>query len=184
MKKINDVKFDDLLPEYLRGDKKIKALSKGIESVLNDWVASNEKTLLYKNINNLPEELIILLLDEWHVDFVDDKTTLKQKRKLLKNSFEAHTKKGTVDILESTVKNIFGNVDIIEWFNYGGEPYLFKLIVEGKPPTPEEVKRIYKAVEVYKNVRSHLDGFIASTVYNKKNLYSGKLSSIGRNIYK
>lgn len=184
MKKIDNIKISDLLPDYLNGDIKLKALSQGIEDVLAEWLGSVEDTLIYKNINDLPEAMIILLLDEWHVDFVDDKTTFNQKKELLKKSFDSHTRKGTVDVLEKTIKNIFGNVDILEWFDYAGDPGKFKLIVEGSPPTTEEVERIYKALNEYKNTRSHLDGFIISTVSIENTKYNGKLNSSGRNIYR
>ena len=79
MKKIADIKLDDLLPEYLRGDKKIQALSKGIEEIISDWNGEIPKTLLYKNIDKLPDWIINELLWEWHVDFIDDETTMAEK---------------------------------------------------------------------------------------------------------
>lgn len=183
MKKIDDVKISDLLPDYLNGDTKLKALSKGIEDILTDWVGSVEDTLIYKNIDDLPENLVILLLDEWHVDFIDDETTFEQKKELLKKSFDSHSRKGTVDVLEQVIKNIFGNTDISEWFTYGGKPGNFKLIVEGVSPSPEQIERIYKATKEYKNIRSHLEGFIISKVDNLRCNFGGKVSSVGRNIY-
>ena len=37
---------------------------------------------------------------------------------------------------------------------------MFRLIVEGDMLTEEEISTVYKLVDIYKNVRSHLDGFI------------------------
>ncbi len=182
MKKIADIKLDDLLPEYLRGDKKIQALSKGIEEIISDWNGEIPKTLLYKNIDKLPDWIINELLWEWHVDFIDDETTMAEKRGLLKTSWNDHARKGTPASIESALNNIFDNLEVYESRDYGGEPYRFKLITEGQLPDTAVSERITLAVKEYKNRRSHFDGIVASTADTNNLRYGGVSVSGGRQI--
>jgi len=182
MKKITDVKFEDILPESLKNDDIVRALSRGIEDILGDWNSEIVGTILYKNLDSLPQELINLLIWEWHIDFIDENITLGEKRDLLKNNWGNHFRKGTPDAVENVLKSIFGDADLREWFEYGGDPYKFKVIASGQIPHHTVVERLLKVIELYKNERSHFEGFTISQVDNGRVCFGGATVNSGRRI--
>ena len=70
-----------------------------------------------------------------------------------------HRYKGTKYALEEICKtlNIVGTVD--EWFNYGGKPYYFKVILNilNRQITAETEKTLRALIDEYKNERSWLE---------------------------
>jgi len=57
----------------------------------------------------------------------------------------------------SLVSAIFGSGAVQEWFEYGGEPYYFKVITGNLAVTGTEVQNFAAAVKSAQNVRSWMD---------------------------
>jgi phage tail P2-like protein len=93
------------------------------------------------------------------VDFWDDSLIEAQKRELIQKSLLLHKKKGTVWAIEEVFKAIKVNARISEWFEYGGDPYKFKIDidVQNDPITDETIRKLSQYIDTYKNVRSTLE---------------------------
>ncbi|AVK80656.1 phage tail protein I [Campylobacter fetus] len=76
-------------------------------------------------------------------------------RKLIKNAFII--KKGTVESIKVALKSFFAGASIEEWFEYGGEPYFFRVKVLLDGMSFNSWDRLESIVGSYKNVRSVLD---------------------------
>jgi P2-related tail formation protein len=81
--------------------------------------------------------------------------------------------KGTRYAVEKTMKDIHGDFELLEWPEYEGAPYHFK-IIGTIPPTSEKLKELYKSINMTKNERSSLDGIIVSSQWEGIN-YSGTI---------
>ena len=64
---------------------------------------------------------------------------------------------GTPAAIEQVVRTIFTNGTILEWFEYGGEPYHFKAAAFLTPEDASALPRLRATIERVKNLRSWLD---------------------------
>nr|DAM09783.1 MAG TPA: tail protein [Caudoviricetes sp.] len=159
MTELENLKLSDIMPPNLLKDPFIKAMCDALDVQLNKLVENNKKLSIYANIDNLPEEIINFLAWQFHVDFFYESWTLKQKRDAVKNSIKWHRYKGSIGVLEDYISTIFGNARVIEWFDYDGEPYHFKIdMITGEIPSIEALNKILKAIYTIKNTRSWCDG--------------------------
>lgn len=76
-------------------------------------------------------------------------------RKLIKNAFII--KKGTVESIKVALKSFFAGASIEEWYQYGGEPYFFRVKVLLDGVSFDSWDKLEAIVSTYKNVRSVLD---------------------------
>ncbi len=148
------------LPEVLRRDEQMQALAAGVAEVLAQRPAEVERLLIYPRIDSLPEELLDRLAYDFKVDWWDAEYTLAEKRQTLKDSWQVHRHLGTKAAVERAISAIYPETKVLEWFEYGGEPYCFKLEIDLTKTgfDKQRQKRVLDRVEYYKNLRSHLDG--------------------------
>lgn len=102
--------------------------------------------------------------DAWEVDI---------KRNIIKTSLTLHRQKGTIGALKKALSAFnFVDIKIEEWFEYGGDPYFFKVYFD-IPYAGFDINilpEIAKVIQNTKNARSHLESF-------KPYLSSGSASS-------
>lgn len=148
------------LPEALRQDEQMQALAAGIAEVLAARPAEIDRLLIYPRIDELPEALLDRLAYDFKVDWWDVEYSLAAKRQTLKDNWQVHRRLGTKAAVEQVIAAIYPETQVLEWFEYGGEPYHFKLEINLTFgwDTPDKRQRVLDRVEYYKNLRSHLDG--------------------------
>lgn len=152
----------DNLPESLQSDN-VKELAQLIDEKLHELNATAEVASIYPRIDELSSDLIDALAIQFHVDFYDSTLSLTKRRNLVKNSIRWHVKKGTRAVVQEMANTVFGSASVLEWFEYGGDPYRFKIdLLAEAQMTPETARLIVQAIETVKNVRSWLEsiGFI------------------------
>ena len=101
---------------------------------------------------------------EFHVDIWQniegDPLTTEKKRELINESIDWHRHKGTRYAVDQMLKIVFGQGRVTEWYEYGGEPYFFRILFEGRDQRQRSGIESKEAVYAVKNVRSWLDEFI------------------------
>ncbi|MBQ7478889.1 MAG: phage tail protein I [Selenomonadaceae bacterium] len=115
--------------------------------------------LLYGSIDELPSELLDHLSALCHVDNYDSGYSLDVKRKLIKDSILVHKHKGTKLAIKTHIANLFGDSHIEEWYEYGGNPFTFRMAIDGEGVFDETrgISELLEAVKSVKNVRSQWD---------------------------
>lgn len=148
-----------ILPEVLRQDESMAALAASIADVLAARPAEVERLLIYPAIDRLPEDLLDILAYDFKVDWWDGNYSLEEKRNTLKGNWAVHRCLGTVGAVKTAIEAIYPATQVTEWWEYGGEPYHFKLTIDitYSPVDPEKHRRVMERVGFYKNLRSHLD---------------------------
>lgn len=147
----------DRLPESLNRDN-LKEVAQVIDAKLHELDALNELVCLYPRIDKLSSNLIDALAIQFHVDFYDTELSLEKRRALVKNSIKWHMRKGTKGAVQELIWTIWDSGIVREWFEYGGEPYHFKVdVLEAPVIDTEKIENIVKAINTVKNVRSWLD---------------------------
>ena len=158
----NGITADNLLrtlPSVLQNDTSMQALASSISSVLAARPAEIDLIRIYTQIDFLPEELLDILAYDFKVDWWDANYTLDEKRKTLKDSWNVPRILGTKAAVEKAISAIYSDTQVNEWFDYGGDPYHFKLLIDAtyENVDPAKHKRVLDRVAFYKNLRSVLD---------------------------
>ena len=148
------------LPQAIREDERVCALASAAAEVLASRSAEIDSIRIYPRIDDLPEELLDILAYDFKVDWWDYRYTVEQKRQTLKDSFLVHKRLGTKYAVKTALSAIYPNSSVQEWFEYGGEPYTFRLLinVSNQLVNPELYFRAIDLTNYYKNLRSHLRG--------------------------
>lgn len=157
-KELQHTSLLDILPPNLLRDKQIKAAAQALDAELQKITEATKEALLLPRLDELPEAVIDLLAWQWHVDFYEPSMSLETKRQLVRESIAWHRLKGTKASVEKMVQAVFRGGVVTEWFEYGGEPYHFRVDILSAPQiTAENTARLLNVINASKNIRSWLD---------------------------
>ena len=115
---------------------------------------------LTNGLASLPEPVLDLLAWQLHVEGYDEAVNLQAKREMIWASVILHRKRGTPWAVKHGLETTLQvPAKISEWFEYGGEPYFFRveLDVSGVPIDARAVENAIKVIFAHKNVRSWLE---------------------------
>lgn len=146
-----------LAPPSIAGDEGSVHAMEALDGELYEVQACIEEALIVSRIRELPEGIVDLLAWQWHVDFYPPGIPLETKRNLVESSIPWHRKKGTLWAVKRLCEDVFGRAEVSEWFEYGGQPYHFRVATEGRLTGSEPWRLFFKSMDMAKNVRSHLD---------------------------
>ena len=147
------------LPEVLREDEKLRGLAQAVAEALSDERTGTKAINMYARIMTLPNGLLDILAHDFKVDWWDGDMTLIQKRRVLAASWAVHRTLGTTGAVKRALTAAFAGAEVLEWYEYGGEPYWFKVdidIADDAHATTESIGRAVERIGLYKNLRSHL----------------------------
>lgn len=146
-------------PLSLSEDSEKAALASVTASELIKLYEENDILALYTRIDELEEPLLDILAYDFKIDWWDKNYTLKEKRETFKNSWNVHRILGTPTAVELALSSIYERTTILEWFEYGGKPYYFKLHIESEDLMTdyEKIKTVLDNIRFYKNKRSILE---------------------------
>lgn len=157
-----NVNVIEFVPENLAKNEDLKAFTESLQTQVDEVSAAIPTIELYQNIDALPEPILRMLavenrvyLHEW--EFA---TTIEAKRQLIKDSFELNQRRGTRWAVERVFELLDINAYLQEWFEYGGTPYRFRVIVNriaGEQVTQEQLDKLSRLVDHYKPLRSAYD---------------------------
>lgn len=172
MIKLYDSNITDVLPEVLSNDPKVQALGYALKKAMQRLIGYCQKTNIYASIDTAPEQVLDLLAIELNTQYYDDSMDIGIKRNLIKNTLVWYTNTGTPASVQELVEAVFGNGEVHEWFEYGGDPYCFKVNTTNINSTDEMIQTLSYLVSTIQNVRSHLDVVIVD-VMQQLQIYSG-----------
>ena len=176
MKKIYDVSLFDFIPFNFKGDKETEYIIKTVDYLLRErFIKKIPEVILLDRIEQLEEWKVNELFAELHVDYYNKNVSIEQKRELIKTSLITHRTKGTPFALKIITEILFKNSKVMEWFDYDGEPYKFKISTQSDLKNQEDYDQTIQAIEIYKNARSWLESIIFNRADNME-LYEAHLS--------
>lgn len=144
------------VPRFLLEDKNGYALAKAIEAgvqMMNDTIQQGVNCIF--DYDTMPE----WRLDElaWELNCLYDyNADIATKRQWIKDAIPLYRLFGTPQAVYRYIASYFGDMDLEESWQYDGDPYHFRVTVEGAW-TPENEAWARKAIAAAKNVRSVLD---------------------------
>lgn len=149
------------LPPALREDADVVALADATAEVLARRLAEIDRIRIFSNIDQLDEPLLDILAHDLKVDWYDYNYPIAAKRAVIKSSILVHKRLGTVYAVKSALGSVFPASEVEEWFNYGGEPYRFQVVLNtSQSRAPAEFFSIKRTVDYYKRFSAHMDGLV------------------------
>ncbi len=135
-------------------------MEKLADAIAGEFVKLTEQTdqaEIFLRVDELPEGVLDILADDLKVDWYDFEGSIEEKRKTIRECMNIHRYKGTKYAVEAALKGVYDEVYVKEWFEYGGEPFHFKVIIYDSSNDKEKRSRILAKVQYYKNLRSVLE---------------------------
>lgn len=169
------------LPAVLANDDNMAALASAVAEVLAARVGEIERVSIYSQIDRLPNELLDILANDFKVDWWDYSYSLQEKRNTLRQSWYVHKHMGTPAAVTAALSAIYPDSKVEEWWDYGGKPYHFRLLIPQDASTLDAVKyaTVLSLVAYYKNLRSVLDS-VTVLQRHEHHLYTGFAVRVGR----
>lgn len=149
-----------IVPPALTNDTSIMALSEVGAEALAARLAEIDRVRVISNIDGLEEAVLDILAYDFKVDWWDPEYTLEEKRQTLKDSWRVHKLLGTKAAVVRAISAIYPRTQVLEWFEYGGEPYHFRLDINitNDSIDSDKQRRVLQRLNYYKSLRSHNDG--------------------------
>jgi len=174
------IDFTRSLPLPLKNDANMLALANVIAEQLQDTARQIEKNVIYARVDELDEQTLDILAYDLHVDWYDYNYPVDVKRATIKNSVKIHRKMGTKYAVEAALGAVFPGTTVKEWFEYGGQPYMFKIIIGATTAgiSADRQAAVLERVGFYKNLRSHLEA-ISYQIEKRTTVQVAAVHSVG-----
>ena len=162
MIKLEDSSVLKLLPESILNDDIITA-AKVIDTRFSKIVNKVDNITFYDDLMKLDDDVLEHLLHQHHITDQEGAAlaiTKEQKINLIMNSSYMHQIKGTSEAIEHVLRMLDMRGKVIEWFEYGGDPYYFRIDlveVENRGLSQREQMLLMQLINAYKRKSAWLE---------------------------
>jgi phage tail P2-like protein len=164
---LKNINLLSLQTKFMQQDPTTAALCAALEPQFRQLADEVKTCLIYASVDTMDDKLLDELAWSMHVDWYDAKAETEIKRLIIKRSLKVHRYRGTLYAIEETMKDYFQDAEVKEWFEYGGNPYNFRVSVKAGVIDTELATQFAMAVNAVKNVRSHLELIIIFNTYQE-----------------
>lgn len=148
---------DRLVPRFLRADRNGYALAKAMEHIFQGVADAVIRGIeILQDVSKMPEWRLDELATELNCLY-DYNAGIDQKRYWITNATKLYRVYGTPQAIYNFLEGYFQNVQVEEFWEYGGEAYHFRVTVSGESYDANKIAWAQKAILSVKNVRSILD---------------------------
>lgn len=154
--KLDAVKMLKLLPAWMRDDDANQALAQAIDLLFSQPAGRISSLRTWDKIDELTNEELDELAWELDIDWWQSSWPIDRKRATVKVSDSVKEKRGTKWAVEQLVTAAFGVGEVTEWFEYGGDPYYFKVRTNATL-TEDGMATFLSMIERVKSARSHVE---------------------------
>lgn len=157
-----DAALINLIPEALRQDPCVHALSYALQEQVKRLLVQIDRASVYASVDILPENILDLLAAELRAQYYDTEMDIEKKRVSIKKALLWHEKAGTLKTVKELTQIVWGENIVSEWFEHNGRPYTFWLEVMALDAwiTDQGMADFMAALQKVKNTRSLLDRII------------------------
>lgn len=169
--KIDKPEMLKLLPNWMRTDEANIALSSAMDELFKVPGERVKTPRVWDQLENLTDEELDETAWELGIDWWVSAWERDQKIRTIKMAGAIMEKRGTKWAVEQLTIAAFGIGEVTEWFEYGGDPYYFKILTNATL-TPGGIQQILNMIGKVKNARSHIEA-ISVTRRIDQRLYAG-----------
>lgn len=150
------VPFLDLLPESVRHAPEFQAAAAILDAREAELREAIRGLVIWPRLDEQSGPILVHLATRMHVDAWDGAWSDAQRRQAIRDSPGVHRFKGTPGSVGMAI-SVFAGVRVQEWFEYGGQPYRFRLYLDSRAVDDSFYADMLAAVRRVKNARSHLE---------------------------
>jgi len=159
IKDIYKPKLAEILPESIKNDEQVHAAAVALDAELEKLLDKVKLVLHLPRLDELPADVLDHLAFQFHCDFYRNNLPVEVKRNQIRESLLWHRIKGTPRGVELAIADFMTDAVVEENWQYGGEPYFFRIVTKGLKYLSTE-QEFLDLVNSAKNVRSWLEGII------------------------
>lgn len=148
IKSLRDAQIADGLPRVLREQPWAMALSLAVAELHKKTMDYIDGSQIYTAIETAAEPVLDALAVNWKIDWYDTGYSIEQKRRIVKTALTIRRTMGTVGAVKSQADAIYPGTTLEEWFDWGGEPGLFRLNVDVTTTGPGNTIDIHSQAEI------------------------------------
>lgn len=139
-----NVAIERLVPRFIMRDKNGYAMAKAIEKCVQIVTEAAENAMAtFGDVDRMPSWRLDELAREWNLIY-DFNAYITDKRRWVKNAWSSARYLGTPEAVAQHVGQMYMHVEVQEWWEYDGEPWHYRLIVD---PMDAMIKPIPGIVE-------------------------------------
>lgn len=127
---IKDVLLTDILPDIFLDAAKTKAFALAERSVRREIYEYVLRTMIYHNLSQLDDKVLNQLAVEMKTQYYSSSLDHDTRVRLIANTIRWHVLAGTRTSVEELIKTVFKKSDVLEWFEYSGLPFYFRIITD------------------------------------------------------
>lgn len=181
MIKLSEISLYDLLPPNLQDDPAMAAAAKSLDTVLRNISELIKNLDTFGRSEEWTDEETDAFAWEFRPPYYDPDLPLEQRRQLVWKAIPFHRRKGTPSAVEELITILFGQGAVQEWWEYGGDPYHFRVVTNNADVTTTRAQEFFRAVDAVKRLSAVLDS-VTITQAETLSLYYGGYIHIGERI--
>lgn len=170
-----------LQTNQMKNDNTTQAMCQALNGSLREVVEKIPLCTIRTQIDNLPEHILDEIALSKNIFWYDAKANIIVKRNLIKSSEKVFRYLGTNYAIEQVIKDYFSDGEIQEWYEYGGDPFHFRVLTSNAKVNGELADQFNNAVEKVKRKSTRLQEVIVM-MSNSFNLNMGFVLHTGDTI--
>jgi len=159
MSELNRAVLMEVYPSVLNRDELFNALGQTAAEALGAAFLGVKRAGIYNQIAELDEEVLDILAKDFNISWYDYNFQPETKRRVIAAAFSVQRNLGTRGSIEKALSAIWPPSSVEEWFEYGGDPFYFRAIIEASDQGYEPISTdtLLRTINLYKNERSWLE---------------------------
>lgn len=138
IKSLRDARITDGSPRLIVSQDWVQIISKVFGTMHEKVLDLADKSQIYTELGNASEPVLDALAVNWRIDWYDTGYSLEKKREIVQSALEVRRTMGTVRATRLQADSIYKGTMLEEWFEYGGEPGYFRLMIDITNSTEKE----------------------------------------------
>ena len=171
-------KTAEIAPSSIASDPQVTSAAEAIDAELlaiyECMAAVPGGILFWPFTDQLESPMLDVIAWEMHVDVWagwDGDLNTAQKRDLINQSIDWHQHLGTKYAVEQMLQTVFRTGYVSEWYQYGGNPYFFRVTINEPLVDADRVKRVMDGIMAVKNVRSWMEEMVIPSFTSRAQMY-------------
>ena len=170
---LQNARITDALPQIIAKEPWAQAMAYAVNKQLAHLLTYADGVMVQVSINKMPSNVLDILAEELRLPHYDRSLTTPVKRELVRGALQYWATVGTPESLTKILINIFGDAEIEEWFEYGGEPGYFRVVTTNPNITGETLERFTKTAQDVKRLSAWLEEVLVDMGLPNMSLYQG-----------
>ncbi len=156
MTDLYNVLLTDILPDVFTDAEKTKAFAEAERDVRRMIYDFSVRAMIYVHLDSQKDEVLDLIAAEMKTQYYSSGLDRETKLRLIGNTMRWHIQAGTAGAVQEMIQTVFGSGEVMEWFEYGGEPFYFRIRADDDL-TPDMLDEFKERISRVKNTVSTLE---------------------------